>query len=200
MPIPLLAYVTAVTDIRVLQDVSVAQLPDSQLRLPLLTADRKATRHALQSALPSRNEIHLNHMETWMLAWIGICAKEVMQRDDDPSSSGLDSGNASLMLERFRWSVLQSNNDISPGWQTKWFARPGSDVGGLWVHGRFDQETVRRLAPEEYWRFDPLYRRPCTEIRYLHCREHPRNESVAVGDWEAVNDIVSIYNRISRRR
>ena len=167
-PSPLLAYLTAVSDIRNVQSITYPALADAPTafrsashKLPLnlpswSTSSKDQVQPSEEETAQAKRGIHAKDLPSWMFDWVGLCEHLVI---------GPESSAGGLMIERFR--LASSQLSVNSRQWSKWIARPTVD-GSMWVHGHIDQRRIRAEAPTTNAAYDDIVKRPCDEIRYLH--------------------------------
>ena len=175
-PSPLLAYLTAVSDVRNLQSVTYPAMADAPTafrspshRLPLAlpwwsTSSKDQAQPNDDEKAQGKRGIHAKGLPGWMLEWVGLC-EHVVAGPESSDNSSASSAAPSLMIERFRQSYSQQ--PVNSHQWGKWIARPSVE-GSMWVHGHIDQRRIRAEAPVTNAAYDDMVKRPCEEIRYLH--------------------------------
>ena len=197
-PSPLLAYLTAVSDLRNLQVVTRAPSPDAPLSfqtadhlLPLLLPEWSTSVAGEWKGAGGDLQIRLRDVPRWMLQWVGLC-EQTMVGPEEPAAGD---GQSALMIDRW---LLSWAHEALHGFQwNKWISKPNVE-GGMWVHGHTNQRAVDESSGQMdgYGSFN---KRPCDEIRYLHYKNFPKQRDSPPADkkdWQLIDDVHLLYRRL----
>ena len=198
-PSPLLAYLTAVSDLRNLQVVTQAPTPDAPLSfqtadhlLPLLLPEWSTSVAGEWKGAGGDLRIRQRDVPRWMLQWVGLCEQSMV----GPEQPSADSGQATLMIDRW---LLSWAHEALHGFQwNKWIAKPTVE-GGMWVHGHTNQRAVDESSGQMDGYGSPFNKRPCDEIRYLHYKNFPKRRDTPPADkkdWQLIDDVHQLYHRL----
>ena len=200
---PLLAYLTAVTDVRLLQQVT--HVPFSALP----TAHR-STDGLLPAALPCDSTAdgttillsqHLKEAYRWQ--WIGVCDVNMIGPEETDFSGRAGSANSSITRPSLMLDRWLQQAPFSPRRQQrqklKWFARP--TVGTLFNHFVADMDRIHRAGPgfsQEAIRQNSPDMRPCDEVHFKHFKNFPTvRESVDPNaSYEVDKQLAEYHHRL----
>ena len=199
-PSPMLAYLTAVTDVRLMQretrvpwrgDPTAHLSPDGRLPLALPC-----------DGIPDGTVVSLHqHLEqTYRWQWIAMCDVDVVGPERFNASEAATNGNLGingstatpppyrLMLQRWeeqrRFDARREQRQ-----KLKFFARP--EAAALFNHLFVDQAAIDRGGPNVDWpalrRYQPDMR-PCDEVHFKHFRNFPNTRVPVNPDEEYQRD------------